>query len=154
MRNKIILILVLVFAVMQLFTIDKVPFKEPGAEDLFSIESAPDEVKDIILSTCYDCHSNQVNYPWYSEIAPVSWWVQDHIEEGREHLNFSAWGNYPAGKKAHKAEEAYEEIEEEEMPLPSYVFAHSEARLNEEQKQLLIKWFKSLEEKHKANSKG
>jgi len=149
MKKKIITLIVLVLVVMQFFTIDKIPFVEAGKDDLFAIEEASDEVKNLIQNNCYDCHSDQINYPWYTNVAPVSWWVGDHIEHGHEHLNFSVWGSLPVGKKAHKAEEAYEEVEEGEMPLESYTIMHSEANLNEDQKALLVNWFKGLEEKYK-----
>ena len=149
MKNKIALILILVFAVMQLFTIEKVEFKEPDTNDLFAIENVEEGIEVLIRKNCYDCHSNQVKYPWYSNLAPVSWWIQDHIEHGREHLNFSEWGTYSAKKKAHKAEEAYEEVEEGEMPLPSYAFIHRHANLNDDEKHELEEWFKGLEAKYK-----
>ena len=150
MRNKILLGLVLVFAVMQLFTIEKVKYEEPTANDLVNYEPLISEVTELLKETCLNCHSNQITYPWYSEVAPVSWWIADHIEEGRERLNFSEWGNYSSGKKSHKAEESWEEMEEEEMPLPSYVFAHSEADLSEKEREILIQFFKTLEAKYKT----
>lgn len=144
MKIKLTLGVILVFAVMQLFTIEKVPYEEPNKNDFIAIER-PDEKVEIILKTiCYDCHSNQVNYPWYSNVAPVSWWLNDHIEEGREHLNFSEWGTYKKDKKAHKAEEAWEEVEEKEMPLTSYTFIHRDAKLSKDQRELLVNYFKSI----------
>lgn len=149
MKNKIVLLLILAFAVLQLFTIDKVAYKEPTSTDLIEVEQVPEQIAKILKKSCYNCHSDQVEYPWYSNIAPVSWWIQDHIEEGREHLNFSSWGEYPSPKKEHKAEEAHEEVEEGEMPLESYTFIHGEADLNDEERELLIDWFKQLEAKYK-----
>ena len=148
MKYKIGLFIVLIFAATQLFVAEKTPFIEPTADDFLAIEKPKDEVAILLKTICYDCHSNQINYPWYSDIAVVSWWVQDHIEEGREHLNFSDWGTYPSGKKEHKAEECWEEIEEGEMPLESYTFIHRDADLSDEQRELLVQYFKEIEAKY------
>jgi len=98
------------------------------------------EVKTILKTACFDCHSNNTVYPWYAEIAPVSYWLADHIDEGKEHLNFSDWVNYVPKKKAHKLEELVEEVEKGEMPLESYTFIHQNARLTAEQTVALISW--------------
>ena len=148
MKYKIGLVIVLIFAVMQFFVAEKVPYKEPNDQDFLAIEQPSEEVTLLVKTICYDCHSNQITYPWYSEIAPISWWLNDHIEEGREHLNFSEWGIYSSEKKEHKAEECWEEVEEEEMPLTSYTVVHRDADLSEEQRALLIAYFKDIEEKY------
>jgi len=94
--------------------------------------------KEIFMKTCGDCHSNETKYPWYSSIAPVSWAMTHHIEEGREHFNVSMWGQ----QKKNHGDEAVEEIEEGEMPLKTYLLAHPEARLSEHEKNLLIEGLK------------
>lgn len=148
MKNKIALIVVLIFAVMQLFN-PEVIYKEVNPEtDFISMVEASDEVKIMIKSTCYDCHSNQPKYPWYAKVAPVSWWINDHMEHGMEHLNFSEWANYSAEKKAHKMEECYEEIDEDEMPLYSYTIMHGNAQYSDEEKQKLIAFFKNEASNH------
>ena len=103
----------------------------------------------IIKDACYDCHSHETKYPWYASVAPVSWWIGHYIEEARGHLNFSTWAAYDAEKKAHKAEECAEEVEKGLMPLKPYAKMHSEARLSDEQRERLISWFKSVEEREK-----
>ena len=150
MRNKIILGVIGVFAVMQLFRIEKFKHEEPTANDILLYEQPSEQVAQLLTETCLNCHSNQITYPWYSEVAPVSWFVVDHVDEGREHLNFSEWGKYKAGKKAHKAEESWEEVEEKEMPLESYVIMHSEADLTSEEREVLVQFFKWLEAKYKV----
>jgi heme-binding protein len=85
---------------------------------------------EILTRSCFDCHSNKTRWPWYSRIAPVSWWVIDHVEEGREHLNFSDWGLLSEEDRAEALEEIVEEVEEREMPLPSYLPMHPEAELS------------------------
>ena len=152
MRNKIILGAILVFAVLQLFRIEKVEHQEITTDDFLKIESPSEEVVTIMKASCLNCHTNRIDYPWYSEIAPVSWWIADHIEEGREHLNFSEWGLYSDAKKEHKAEESWEEVEEKEMPLESYAFMHSEANLSDEEREVLIKFFKKIQLKYKIKA--
>lgn len=105
--------------------------------------SPSDEVKALIKGACYDCHSNATVYPWYSEVAPVSWWTKHHVNEGREELNFSVWADYSLKKADHKLEECAEEVEEGKMPLDSYTWTHGDADLNEKQRELLEDFFNS-----------
>jgi len=102
----------------------------------------PEEVKQILKNTCYDCHSNNTAYPWYSTIAPVSYWLADHIKDGKKHLNFSEWDTYKSKRKAHKLEELIEEVKEGKMPLDEYTWMHSNAILSSEEKEAIIAWAK------------
>lgn len=142
MKNKIILITILVFAVLQLFTPEKIFEELNPKEDFISQLSGDEEVLNLIKTVCYDCHSNQPKYPWYANIAPLSFWIHDHIEHGRKHLNFSLWNTYSAEKKAHKLEECWEEVEEGEMPLYSYTIMHKEAQLTDDQIAQVVEFFK------------
>jgi hypothetical protein len=92
------------------------------------------KTKEVFMKACGDCHSNETIWPWYSDIAPISWSVYHHVVEGREHFNVSMWGH----QKKNEGEDAVEEVEEGEMPLKSYLLAHPEARLSDAEKQLLI----------------
>ena len=83
-----------VFALIQFKVIDKSPIEINPESDFLMIEQAPKEVVELIQTSCYDCHSNLTTYPWYSNIAPVSWWLKGHIDHGREKLNFSEWDSY------------------------------------------------------------
>ena len=96
------------------------------------------EVKAILKRSCYDCHSNEVNWPWYSYVAPVSWLVAHDVKEGREELNFSEWGRHSGD--AEMKEEIIEEIEEGEMPLPIYLITHPGASVSEQELTILKKW--------------
>jgi mono/diheme cytochrome c family protein len=91
------------------------------------------QTRALAKRACYDCHSNETVWPWYSSVAPVSWLVQHDTEEGREKLNFSEWGI-----REQEAEEAAETVEEGKMPIPIYLVTHPEARLTSEEKSLLI----------------
>jgi len=105
----------------------------------FENETAPSvEVATILKTNCYDCHSNQTQYPWYAEIAPFSFWLADHVDHGKGHFNVSEWDTYSVKKKDHKLEELIEEVEEGEMPLDSYTWMHGD--LSKEDAKLLLQW--------------
>lgn len=109
------------------------------------------EVAAILKENCYDCHSHHTRYPWYAEIAPVSFWLADHIEDGNKHFNVSVWDSYSVKKKDHKLEEVMEMIEEEEMPLDSYTWLHG--NLTEAERKLLIQWAGLARLQYKAQLK-
>lgn len=144
MKRKILIALAAVFLIIQFFRIDKINPPALAEEDFFAIHDAPAEVESLVRTSCYDCHSYTSQYPWYSNIAPVSWWLKDHIEEGREHLNFSTWASLDEKKSQHKLEECVEMLEEKEMPLLSYMVAHQDAWINAEQRASLAAYFQGL----------
>jgi|TARA_R100000388_G_C7245280_1_gene164830 hypothetical protein len=144
--SKILAGIALIFVVVQFFGPDQtLPDADP-AKDFLANTNPPQEVTTIIKTACYDCHSYQTKYPWYAGIEPLSWWLQDHIEHGRDELNFSEWTDYTTRRADHKLEEAIELVEEEEMPLPSYTRVHWEANLTDQQREELNKWFTSVRE--------
>lgn len=102
------------------------------------------DVEQIFKTACFDCHSNHTNYLWYSNVQPIGFWIEHHVNEGKEELNFSHFANYSKKKQIHKLEECIEMLEADEMPLGSYRLIHKEAELNQEQKQLLIQSLKSM----------
>ncbi len=141
MVQKIAFALLLAIAVLQFFQIDKTnPVADP-ALDFMNITNPPDEIATILKTACYDCHSYNTRYPWYTNIQPVAWWVKDHIDHGRDELNFSEFGNYTERRADHKLEEAAEYTLNEEMPLPSYTWGHSDARLTDQERKYLADWF-------------
>ena len=101
---------------------------------------APVQVSEILKRSCYDCHSNESEWPWYSRVAPASWLVVSDVNEAREHMNFSEWNKYSQEKKEEKIEEIWEEVESGEMPLWFYVPLHPEAKLSAADKELIHKW--------------
>ena len=101
---------------------------------------APEQVKNIFKTACYDCHSNETKWPWYSNIAPVSWLIEDDVVEGRKHLNFSEWEKYNDKKKSRKQEEIWEQISEDEMPLKIYTYLHPKSILDLNQKAIIKNW--------------
>lgn len=137
----ILITLLAVFVIMQFFRIDKTNPKIEKDKDFIAIANPPADIEKMIRTACYDCHSHHTEYPWYSNIAPVSWFLADHIEEGREHLNFSIWGDYDEDKRNHKLHECEEEVEHKEMPLDSYTWTHGDAKLSKDQREKLAEWF-------------
>jgi hypothetical protein len=111
-----------------------------GPEDITNSVNVPADVKNILVTSCYDCHSNYTNHMWYENIQPIGWWIANHINEGKRELNFSVFNTYKDKRKAHKFEEIGEMVSEDEMPMSSYTWIHRKAKLNDEQKRLLINW--------------
>ena len=142
--KKIIGVIVLAFVLIQFIRIDKSVPEFDKSKDFIAITQPPVEVANILKNACYDCHSYNTKYKWYAEIAPVSFFIKYHINEGRDELNFSLWGDYAQNKSDHKLEASVEHVEEGEMPLWSYRIAHPEAQLSNAQKEQLMSWFKSL----------
>ena len=143
MFKKIGIGLVIILILIQFKQINKTNPVYNEAEDFITMTQAPTEIATLIKDACYDCHSHQSKYPWYSNIAPISWAIEHHIEEGREHLNFSKWASYDTKKADHKLEECVEEVEEGEMPMKPYVAIHSEAKMSKKQQKALVNWFES-----------
>jgi hypothetical protein len=100
----------------------------------------PADVQAILDRSCGDCHSNNTTWPWYTAVAPVSWIVANDVEEGRRHLNFSAWGTYSLKRQAAKLEMISGEVDKGEMPLKGYLVVHGNAALSEADKDRLCEW--------------
>ncbi len=117
---------------------------EANSNDILAAYGAPGNISQILHKACYDCHSNNTNYPWYTIIQPVGLWMADHVDEGKEELNFSEFATFKTKRKLHKLKEVVEQVEEGEMPLSSYTWMHKEAILTPQEKQELIDWAKGL----------
>ncbi|WP_439152464.1 heme-binding domain-containing protein [Winogradskyella sp.] len=146
--KKLGLAILIVFILAHFFG----PVKNDG--DIASVEAflvdtnPPEDVKLILKSTCFDCHSDHTKYPWYNTITPVNYWLADHIRHGKGDFNVSKWNDYSDKKKDHKLEELAEEVEEGHMPLPSYTWTHSEAKLTKEQIASIEAWVKTARLKY------
>jgi hypothetical protein len=115
----------------------------PSADAALALQQnmeVPAAVDEMLRTSCFDCHSNETEWPWYASVAPSSWLVVHDVNEGRRHLNFSEWGNYPPRVADHKLEEVIEMVEEEEMPLGVYLILHGDARLDAGQRSALVQW--------------
>ena len=127
-------VLISAFLLIQLRPVDR--SNPPEIAD----STIPEEVKVILKAKCYDCHSNESHWPWYSYVAPVSWWVADHVHEGRREVNFSKWDTYSEDKQEEKIEEIYDEILDEFMPIESYLITHPEAKVTDDEFDIIERW--------------
>ena len=112
--------------------------------DLIQTGTVPTDVEQILKTSCYDCHSNETKYPWYAYIAPVSWLVVRDVKQGRSDLNFSEWNNLKPRDKIKLLNEIAEEVDEGNMPMPIYTIIHGDASLDDNQKQVLVKWTEDM----------
>lgn len=116
-----------------------------GQQDISHAVSIPGNVMQVLKKSCFDCHSNQTTYPWYDRISPISWWVADHVNDGKRELNFTEFTQYSIKKQLHKMEEIRETVEKGEMPLKSYLVMHGDAKLTPNDKNLLVDWSRKAE---------
>lgn len=149
MRRKrlrlILLALLAIFLALQTFRPKRNSGELHGPQSLAVAHHIPANVESILQKACYDCHSNHTRYPWYTNIRPGGWWMQHHVNEGKESLNFSAWSSYRLEDMPHILEELQEEVSEGHMPLPSYLWIHNDAKLGAEEKEALLTWARQLE---------
>ena len=146
MLKKILIGLLAVFVIMQFFRADLPEVIMENPEDILVNNEVPAEVKEILRTSCYDCHSNETVYPWYSYVAPVSYLVADDTRHGRQDLNFSTWESLDKIEKAEMLHELAEEVEEGEMPLEIYTVTHGDAKLSKEQRELIEDWAEEMAE--------
>jgi len=113
----------------------------------FMVENqVPATIKNRLQVSCYDCHSNNTDYPWYSKIQPSAWYLEDHIQEGKDELNFNEWAEYSDRRKNSKLRSIISQIEEDEMPLDSYTLIHRDAILSDEDKTLIVDFITALKD--------
>ena len=134
------ILLVAAFIVIQFIRPDQTNPPVVAAESIQSSIAIPENVSSILARSCADCHTNTTKYPWYSQIAPASWFLANHVRDGRKELNLSVWNTYTDKKKSHKLEELCEQVEQGAMPLPSYLWIHRDAALKEGEARILCDW--------------
>lgn len=125
---------------MQFFPAETTNPPEDPTQTIEALTTMPAEIKTTLDNACADCHSNRTRWPWYSKIAPISWMVADDVEHAREHYNLSEWGKLSPSDADHTLDEMCEEVEGGKMPLASYQWMHSEARLTDKQVFALCDW--------------
>jgi len=148
--KRLFLLLLLAFIVIQFFRPAKNIAVSISANDITKKHVVPNDVQAILKTSCYDCHSNNTNYPWYNNIQPVAWWLKNHVDEGKRELDFSEFTTYRIGRQYKKLEEINEQIKEGEMPLESYTIIHGNAKLNEQQKLSIANWVTALRDSIKS----
>ena len=115
-----------------------------GDNDISKTYAISEEVHAILRNKCYDCHSNNTSYPWYTYVQPVGWWMAAHIHEGKEHLDFSEFKTYPPKKAKHKLEELSDAVNEGWMPLGTYLWMHHDAEITPADRDAINAWLKTL----------
>lgn len=122
------------------------------ASDISKAVSISDSVQAVLKNACYDCHSNNTNYPWYSNVQPMGWLMAKHITKGKEVLNFSEFGNYSTRRQLSKLDGIANSIKDDIMPLSSYKLMHKNAQLTPNEKMLVINWVKQSEDSLSAKN--
>jgi hypothetical protein len=140
MVRKILIVLLVIFIAMQFIRPERNNASAEGPADISHTVQVPDTIKKILISSCYDCHSNHTVYPWYVNINPVGLWLHNHIEDGKEAINFSDLSGFSKKKLDHRMKDIAEQVDSREMPLSSYTIIHKYAILNDGQIQMIKDW--------------
>lgn len=114
--------------------------------DFMLVNNVPETIQKKLEVSCYDCHSNNTQYPWYNKIQPVAWFLEDHIKEGKTELNFNEWDSLSSRRKASKLRSIIKQIESGEMPLDSYTLIHKDAKVSEAEAEELISFITQLKD--------
>ncbi|MEO6069045.1 MAG: heme-binding domain-containing protein [Chitinophagaceae bacterium] len=142
---RILLVFVALFLIIQLFR----PAKNihPGVQpNSIARYGVPHDVNVILEKACNDCHTNNTKYPWYNKIQPVTWFLNNHVTNGKKEFNLDEFGTYSIKKGKHKLKELVDMVKEDKMPLSSYLWIHKEARLSAVEKNTLITWAQNLQD--------
>jgi hypothetical protein len=138
--KKILLILFIVFIAIQFIQPARNRSGQILSTDITKVVSFPENVRIIFRNACYDCHSNNTNYPWYSYVQPVGWILNNHVNDGKKELNFSEFGSYATRRQLSKLKSIGDQIKDNEMPLYLYTIMHKKATLSKEAKSIIINW--------------
>ncbi|HCR76099.1 MULTISPECIES: heme-binding domain-containing protein [Chryseobacterium] len=142
--KKIFFWTLLGFALIQFISTDKVNPPVDHKVNFVDAKKAPAKIQELLKGACYDCHTNETVYPKYAYIAPISWSVKSHINEGREHLNFSIWETYNKDLKQSMLSKSIQTIQNKTMPMPGYIVYHKKANLSDAERALLIQYFDQM----------
>jgi ribosomal protein S20 len=151
--KKIVLSGIVLFLLMQLYQpVRNVDYEQVSPLSFSKTFLVPVKVQTILQTSCFDCHSNNSNYPWYSNIQPVRAFMDSHIKEGKENLNFSEFGTYSTRKQQSKLDRMIKQIKSDEMPLVSYTIIHRNAALNKKSKVILLQWIEETKDSISTNN--
>ena len=142
--KKIGALLLVVFMGIQFVPTKRNEGTPVSLSDFMMVYEVPKHIEKSLKVSCYDCHSNHTVYPWYNKIQPVAWFLEGHIEEAKEELNFSVFGDYSTRRQKNKLKSMGKEIRKDKMPLRSYTLLHGNAKLSEKEKLELEEWFLNL----------
>ena len=144
MKKRILFFLLALLVIIQFIRPGKNLSTTGSANDISTKFAVPENIHVILEKACYDCHSDNTYYPWYSNIQPIGWWLQYHVNEGKRELNFNEFAQYNSKKQDHKLKELIETVKESEMTLDSYTWLHKKAKLSEQEKQILVDWAQGI----------
>ena len=150
MLKKILLILLIPVIVIQFIHPKRNKSDAAQPNNLGNVHPIPENVQSILAKACLDCHSNNTRYPWYCNFQPVDWWIGGHIKDARKQINFDEYNNRNLRYQFHKMEEIVEQVRDGKMPLNSYTWLHKDARLTEDEKNILVNWAISIQDSMKA----
>lgn len=139
--RKILVPIVLIIGLIQFIPHERV---ELETDNSMTIQVTDVDVQNILNKACMDCHSNNTTYPWYANVVPLNYWIDGHIEHGREELNFSEWNSYPIGDQKHMAKDIMKVVEKKEMPMLFYWLVHWDAKLTDAEREKLVEYFQSI----------
>lgn len=142
----IALILLIVFVGIQFVPTERNQSNVIFETDFLLVNNTPENIGVVLQTSCYDCHSNKTEYPWYNKIQPIAWFLEDHIKEGKKELNFNEWEAYSDRRKSSKLKSIISQIEDDAMPLSSYTLVHRDAILSPSEKALVMDYMKQLRE--------
>ena len=144
MTGWLAVLVVAIVSVIHVIPVERNVSTVPPGQSFEKTEKVPANVAAILKVSCYDCHSNNSRYPWYSELQPGAWFMAQHIKKGRDELNFDEFNNYSKRRKKAKIKSIISQIEKDEMPLRSYRMMHGNARLSADEKKELVDFFNTI----------
>lgn len=136
--------MLIALVVIQFIPIERNQSDTVPKTDFMTVNYVPTSVKEMVRTSCYNCHSNNTDYPWYNKVQPMAWYLEHHIKEGKAELNFNEWADYSNRRKRSKLKSIVNQIEDDEMPLDSYTLIHRDAILSEEDKKAIIDYMKLI----------
>jgi hypothetical protein len=142
--KKVLVGLLVLLIIIQFFHPAKNTSSVISPDRMAAVYAVPAHVDTILRKACNDCHSNNTKYPWYNNIQPVAWWLDDHVREGKRGLNFDEFATYRISKQYHRMQDIIDLVKKDEMPLSSYTLVHTDAELTEQEKSSLIAWARAI----------
>ncbi len=153
MIRKIVIGVLAILVVIQFFRPAKNIVTEASTNDIATLYGVPADVEPILKKACFDCHSNNTRYPWYFNFQPVAWWMTDHINEAKEELNFSEFGNLPLPRQLKKIQKTAKAVKDGWMPLNSYTWIHKDAILTDAEKDAIVAWTQNVAKQIESKGK-
>ncbi|MCE7053659.1 heme-binding domain-containing protein [Algoriphagus sp. AGSA1] len=141
----IITLLLIVLVGIQFIPTNQNPYLPTDSNDFIILNNPPVKIGKMLKTSCYNCHSDQINYPWYSKLQPAAWLLEKHIREGKEELNLSQYGSLSGRMEKMKLESMIKQIEQKKMPISSYTLIHQDAILSDSDRKELVAYLQNLQ---------